>query len=398
MDTQLVAVILWSFMSQRGCYEPALPIVDGLLDAGHRVVGFTQGADRVVLPWGIEVVSDHFLPPPPGLPDVSGPPGDLEAALAGKILLAGWHASEVERLIAEHEVDLVLADGFRLGAGFGAERAGVPWVAYTHHYFDEAGTSEGMVEYYCGRFGRPTEAPEVFARWWPVLVEALGGDFPVPGSSDPCWWNLSGSATLVLGLPELKVHARPAPSFVHRIGPTLWQPPQAVLPDSLARLGRERPAVLVAMSTNPLGDEALAETAQLLAVDLDVVLTAGQRPLPDSLAGLLGAGDVAHGLLMDRVAAVVCSGGHGTVTRAACAGVPVVAVPRMGDQFLVADAVATSGLGRQVDATEPPATVAQACLAVLRGDRSVAEGMARGADPVSSIRKAVGLIEGMASP
>ena len=45
------------------------------------------------------------------------------------------------------------------------------------------------------------------------------------------------------------------------------------------------------------------------------------------------------------MAAVACSAGHGTVTRAACAGVGVLAVPQMGDQPLVAPAVVKSGLG-----------------------------------------------------
>lgn len=380
-------------MSQRGCYEPALPIVDALLDAGHRVVASTQAADRVDLPWEIEVIPDHFLPPPPALPEASGVPVDLQAALAGKILLAGWHASEVEHLVGHYGVELVLADGFRLGAGFGAERRGVPWIAYTHHYFDEAGTSEGMVEYYCQRFGRPTEAAEVFARWWPVLVETLRGPSPAMAGIDPCWWNLSSTATMVLGLSDFKLHTRPTPTFVHRVGPTVWQPPGAVLPESLADLGRERPAVLVAMSTNPVGDEALVETARDLAVDLDVVLTAGGRSLPDAVRGVRAVGDLSHGLLMDKVQVVVCSGGHGTVTRAACAGVPVVAVPRMGDQFLVSEAVAKSGLGRRVAATETPQAVAAATRDVLRGDRSVAERMGRVADPGSTVTEALSLIE-----
>ena len=76
-------------------------------------------------------------------------PHDLDQALAGKVLLAGWHQAEVEELVRRHYVDVVVADGFRLGAGLAAERLGLPWVAYTHHYFDEARTSEGMVEYYC---------------------------------------------------------------------------------------------------------------------------------------------------------------------------------------------------------------------------------------------------------
>ncbi len=121
------------------------------------------------------MVADHFLPRPTGLPPVApGPPTDLAQALAGKVLLAGWQLAEVEHLTKDRRVDLVLADGFRLGAGFAAERLHLPWVAYTHHYFDETTTSEGMVEYYWQRFGRAEEAGEVFASWWPQLRAQLG--------------------------------------------------------------------------------------------------------------------------------------------------------------------------------------------------------------------------------
>ena len=116
-----------------------------------------------------------------------------------------------------HGVDVVVADGFRLGAGLAAERLGLPWVAYTHHYFDEASTSEGMVEYYCQRFASANGPREVFCSFWPRLRDALGCGPEPRATEEACWWNLSSVATLVLGLPELKAHAAPAPAYVHRV-------------------------------------------------------------------------------------------------------------------------------------------------------------------------------------
>ena len=55
-------------MSQRGCYEPALPIIGQLVERGHRVIGVTQAPQACLLPWDIEVVGDRFLPPLAGLP------------------------------------------------------------------------------------------------------------------------------------------------------------------------------------------------------------------------------------------------------------------------------------------------------------------------------------------
>jgi hypothetical protein len=392
-----LATILWSFMSQRGCYEPALPIVGALVAAGHRVVGITQSLGRVNLPWEQELVSDHFLPAPEGLPTASVPPASLEEAIASKVLLAGWHMAEVEYLVAQHNVDLVLADGFRLGAGLAAEKLGLPWLAYTHHYFDEAGISEGMVEYYCQRFGRPDDAPDIFAAWWPTLLESLGAPGRSTHPGERCWWNLSSDVTVVLGLPELNTHRRPAPAYVHRVGPTLWRPAGAVIPQALSRLGQDRPAVLVAMSTNAVADDDLVQVAALLSQDHDVVLTAGARSLPSMPAGVLVAGDVAHGLLMDRMAAVVCSAGYGTVTRAACAGVPVVAVPRMGDQFLVADAVQASGLGRWLAPDEEPHVIAGAVTEICEAGPGRAQELRAAGRRSSAIENAVSLVKGLVS-
>ena len=70
---------------------------------------------------------------------------------------AGWHMAEVAHLIERRRPDLLLVDELRLGAGFAAERVGLPWVSYTHHYFDESDISEAMVHYHCQCFGRSAE-------------------------------------------------------------------------------------------------------------------------------------------------------------------------------------------------------------------------------------------------
>ncbi len=164
--------------------------------------------------------------------------------------------------------------------------------------------------------------------------------------SERCWWNLSSVATLVLGLPDLKVHSATAPPYVHRVGPTLWAPGPVVEPSWLSVLGRGRPAVRVALSTNPVPDAALAVLgAQACSDRFDVVVTAGAKGLPDLPTTVVGAGDFPHSGLVGRVSAIICSAGYGTVTRAGCSGTPVLAVPFMGDQPLVAQAVVQARLG-----------------------------------------------------
>src|SRR5438477_6305521 len=118
-----------------------------------------------------------------------------------------------------------------------------------------------MGEYYCQRYGQADAAAEVFSWWWAELLDAVGAEQHNFGDGERCWWTLSRLATLVLGLPELKVHALAAPAYVHRPGPTLWQSAPADAPSWLARLGERRPAVLVALSTNPVPDTPLAVLA-----------------------------------------------------------------------------------------------------------------------------------------
>ena len=399
-DTEAKATVLWSFMSQRGCYEPALPIVDELLERGHEVIGLTTDPSSCPLPWPIEMLSDRFAAPPTGLPAVGpGPPADLDAALRGMAFLAGWHMAEVCQIVAERQVDVVLADGLRLGAGLAAERCGVPWVAYTHHYFDEAGSSEAMVEWYCQCFGCAGDAAEVFARWWPGLLDALGAAPEGRPVAERCWWNLSPQTTLVLGLPELKVHAHPAPDYVHRVGPSLWNPPLTTSPGWLPGLGRDRPAVLVSLSTNPVPDAPLALLgAQAWADEADVVVTAGSKALPALPPSVIVAGDFPHAHLMGRVAAVACSAGHGIVTRAACAGVGVLAAPQMGDQPLVAEAVTTSGLGFATHPEELSAEwLADGLEGLLGGQRGTAERLRQAAGRYRAPCEAAELVERLLS-
>ena len=166
------------------------------------------------------------------------------------------------------------------------------------------------------------------------------------GLSEQCWWNLSSVATLVLGLPELKVRSAEAPAYVHRVGPSLWAPGRIDGPPWLPDLGRGRPAVLVALSTNPVPDAELAALAAQACSDrFDVVVTAGAKPLPDLPGVVVAAGDFPHSELVPRVAMIICCAGYGIVTRAACSGTAVLAVPFMGDQPLVAEAVVQARLG-----------------------------------------------------
>ena len=339
--------VLWSFNPQTGCWYPAVGIVLELQARGHQVVGVSgPSAAATLARLGIELRTDEIPPWPSGLD--SGPAVDLDHALRRKVHVARAHRDHVRRLLREERFDLVLVDGFRLGAGFAADASGVPWASYTHHQFDDRTTSEGLVQMWWGLFPHDASLRETFVAWWRMLRVELDLSPESLPESLATWWNLSPLAALVLGLPELLGHTAPAPAWVHHVGPSLWDGLPAPLPDWLDELS---PAVLVALSAGTDEDVptlvAAAEAARQRG--LEVVATLSMpRELPPLSAGVRTALRIPHGAVLPRVRAIVATGGLGTVTRAACAGLPAVLVPRVNDQFLVAEAAVAAGVAVRV--------------------------------------------------
>jgi UDP:flavonoid glycosyltransferase YjiC (YdhE family) len=344
--------VLWSFTAQQGCWYPAVGLALALRARGHEVVALSRTTMAPALAaLGIELRRDETSPWPAELGAGSEPPADLEQALRRRVHAARDHRDHVARLLARERFDLVLADGFRLGAGFAADDASVPWASYVHHQFDDRTTSEGLVQMWWDRFRSDEPLRQVFTDWWRGLRVELGlGPERLP-EAQATWWNQSPHATLVLGLPELLGHTAPAPATVHHIGPSLWDGLPTSPPAWLATLGAYGPAVLVALSAGTHEDVgtlvAAARAARARGIEVAATL-AIPRELPGLPDGTNVALGVPHGMVLPRVRAVVATGGLGTATRVACAGLTAVLVPRANDQFLVAEAVVAAGAAVRV--------------------------------------------------
>jgi UDP:flavonoid glycosyltransferase YjiC (YdhE family) len=339
--------VLWTFHPQPGCWYPAMGIALALRARGHQVVALSGPSVAATLdPLGIELRTDEMPPWPPDLG--SGLAADLDRALRRKVHVVRAHRDHVARLLREERFDLVLADGFRLGAGFAADAAGVPWASYTHHQFDDRITSEGLVQMWWDRFPHHVPLRDTFIAWWHLLRAELGlGPEPL-SESLATWWNQSAHATLVLGLPELLGHTAATPEWVHHVGPSLWDGLPEPPPDWLHELG---PVVLVALSAGTDDDAGTLVTAARAARrrGLGVVATLSiPRDLPALPDEVRTALRIPHDALLPRVRAVVATGGLGTVTRVACAGLTAVLVPRANDQFLVAEAAVAAGMAVRV--------------------------------------------------
>lgn len=354
--------ILWVACAQPGSLYPAMPIA---LELGRRGHGLTVLCDPASEP----VFAPYGFPFRPAVEwarrmaafDPASHGGGRPAKLA-------WHAQYVQGLFADTArelagggFDVVMVDPLEPGAEFAAEAAGLRSFSYVHWRMDELGADIPFRYHFWDRESDPDSA---FVTWWNEqrALVGLGPERrPLEASR---WYRCSPWLTLVLGLPEL-VHPRgDLPPYARRIGPTPWLPPLAESPPSwVSKLGRDRPAVLASVSTVGPGDRALL-AAVAVAVDgedVDVVVTA-RGELPSFPANVRVTPSIPHEVVLPRVSAVVSHGGHGTVTHAACAGVPLVLLPEGRDQFEVARGAVAAGVAVELRRDDVNAAAMQSAL------------------------------------
>lgn len=94
-----------------------------------------------------------------------------------------------------------------------------------------------------------------------------------------------------------------------------------------------------------------------------------------------------HGAILDRAAAVICSGTTSVVVDALARGVPIVVVPGGGEQHDIAARLASAGLAVSVDAREVDVASLAAAL-----DRALALDPA----PRDAVRRAFSRLDGPA--
>ncbi|MGY1707514.1 glycosyltransferase [Geodermatophilus sp. SYSU D00697] len=151
--------------------------------------------------------------------------------------------------------------------------------------------------------------------------------------------------------------------------------------------GDELPA-WIESAARPLVYATVGTVANALPGLLEAVL-AGLRRGPHSLLVTVGRDQdptrlgpqpatvhvrrfVSHRQVMPRCDLVVSHGGYGTVLAALAAGVPLVLVPVLGDQFETARRCAVLGVGRVVRSLPPDPWELAACVDEVLGDPSYA--------------------------
>jgi UDP:flavonoid glycosyltransferase YjiC (YdhE family) len=305
--------------------------------------------------------------PDPELPDLAGA------------------AREVAPLIADWRPDVVVHDMFTLAPALAAEVAGVRRATLIPHPYPVH--APGLPFYPLGV--GPPRTP-VGALAWRALWPGVGTRLPntqlrrrraeIDASRAELGLSplrdydaqISEELALVATFPQLE-YPRRWPAGVHVTGPMPFElpHPDVELPDG------ERPLVLVASSTERDPEQRLARVALDALADepVDLVVAVNRRGAswPDPVPANARVLDwVSYAQVMPRADAVICHGGHGTVTRALVEGVPVLVSPRAGDQAENGARAAWAGAGLMVPHRLLRAGSLRAATRRLLGDKSFA--------------------------
>ncbi|WP_436498491.1 glycosyltransferase [Actinokineospora sp. HUAS TT18] len=182
--------------------------------------------------------------------------------------------------------------------------------------------------------------------WFAQLIGALDRDMGLTPADTPI---CSADLVIATTIPQLLNGPLPAVDQLHLVGATNTGLPERT-PFPFESL-RGCPRVLVSLGTTPAGRgrgftelviDALADT------ELQVVLVTPERPpaVPDNF---VVRPFVPWRSVLERMDAVVCHAGHNTVCDALTHALPLVVLPITADQPMIAQRVADTGVGIQLD-------------------------------------------------
>jgi len=225
-----------------------------------------------------------------------------------------------------------------------------------------------------------------------------------------------GDLTLIIGTPE--TDPLPNPSTRTYIGPLLFGDQEALLPEWVDELGRDRPLIWIYPGNPRYGSKpSIADSIVVIRAgvrtfadqDVDVVLTTGHQPLPDEFKPLpanFRFEAFLPGLeLARRCDMVIHHGGHGTYITVLAAGIPSLIVPTYSERESNARRLKLMGAGDYVLPTEDEtgekhvshSEFAAAAWRVLKGKeyRAGAEKIARSMARYGGAKQAAELIDGL---
>lgn len=294
------------------------------------------------------------------------------AALADGAALAREIEADTA-LLEELRPDLVLGD-FRLSLGISAELAGVPYANLCNaHWSPRTALAFPVPELPVLR-----HAPRLLAPLMKLGASAVfrrhASDFnalrrrhgQAPVEDLRAMYTL-GTWTLFADLPELAPCSTLAPHERY-LGPVVWGPDEP-LPAGLLEGDDARPLVYATLGASGTHRVVAALLEALGALPVRAVLATAGRPIAGALpSNVKVLPYVAATKLLPRAAACVFNGGCATGYQALAAGVPLLALPENGDQFLFTEALVRQGAGRCVRPTfATPRAIRENLAALIEG-------------------------------
>lgn len=295
--------------------------------------------------------------------------------------------------------DLVVSDVITACGGMAAELLGVPWMELSPHplYLP----SKGLPPVGCGLApgtglgGRlrdhvlralTARSVRTGTRQRRQVRQEIGLDPQDPGPL----------RRLIATLPALEVPRPDWPAEAVVVGPLHFEPTAEVLPVPPGA----GPLIVVAPSTAGMGAGGLAELA-LQQLIPGKTLPDGARLVVSRLGGdavtvpawaTVGLGRQDD--VLRRADLVICGGGHGMLSKALLAGVPLVVVPGGGDQWELANRVVRQGSARLVRPLIADALIAEVAEVLSEpryreAARRAGQSVAGAADPVLVCRAAL---------
>jgi MGT family glycosyltransferase len=223
-------------------------------------------------------------------------------------------------------------------------------------------------------------ATDFLARGMRRQLDAVRADYGLPALGCPVNAFLGRLPLyLIPSVPELDYNRRDLPTSVQYIGPCVWSKPSgSPAPRWSATLSGSHPLVHVTEGTVHYRDPFLLRAAArgLAGEPVQVLLTTGPQRNPEALdLGELAANVqieqwIPHSELLPRCAAMVTTGGAGTVMAGLQAGVPMVIVPTLWDKADNARRIVQAGAGVEIaPGACTPGRVRAAVERVLRDPR-----------------------------
>jgi UDP:flavonoid glycosyltransferase YjiC (YdhE family) len=271
-------------------------------------------------------------------------------------------AGPLAALVRTSGADVVVSDVLLAAGGLAADLADVPWVQLVPHHLTDAAVELPPI----GLGRQPSRAPWV--RVDDHLIHRRAERSRAAGRADRTaaraslglWAEGGPAARLIASLPGLEYPRRRWPVDAHLVGPLAWDPPTLDADEVLRGIDPDGPPVVVATDstgTGARGGLAALTVEALAGLDLQLVATTPRRDVALRAAHRWPLGcvvaPVPHRLALDLATVAVSPGGGGFLGKSLLRGVPLVAVPELGDQFEAAARVAWSGAGRRVDLRAP---------------------------------------------